>query len=218
MYIYGMPVFLDEQVFTNARLGVWQVDEPVEYFLQRLPLTEDESTLISGMREPNRLEWLASRYLLDHICGHPERIDTVTDTHGKPHLVGRPEEISLSHSGTYVAAMLGIRDVGVDIQLCKDKILRLEHKFARPEESERIDRDHALIHLHVLWGAKETLYKIYARKQLHFIRHLHVDLPEHLSDRGAFSGNITISGETIDCILEYHIFKPYVLVYGQSIA
>ncbi len=211
-----MPLILDETVLDHARYGVWRIDEASDFFAGRMTLSDAEQALVAKLRTPQQREWLASRFVLDQICDHRTRIETASLPTGKPYLIGRPEEISLSHSGAYVAAMVGIRDVGIDIQLCKDKITRLEHKFARPEESERIDRTQAVLHLHLLWGAKETLYKIYAKKQLHFLRHLHVDLPVHLAETGSLSGVIYADGQTIRCVMEYRILNNYVLVYGEK--
>lgn len=215
VYFYAMPLLLIRDVLDDARLGVWQITEPHAYFLDRLSLTNNEQAALDRLPSPRQREWLASRYLLKVLIGVGEQLEIDNHPTGKPYLIGRAEEISLSHSVDRVAVVVGTGDVGVDIQICKDKIVALEHKFARPEESGCIDRHQTVRHLHLLWGAKETLYKIYAQKQLHFVTHLHVDLPEHVDGSGHFTGHIRIEGSQIPCTLEYLMLDEYVLVYGK---
>lgn len=218
LYFWPMPLELDIQSPENARVGVWKISEPAAFFAERLSLSEAETAHVGSLNPVRTLDWLASRFVLDQIIDHTSRIETRTLSSGKPYLVGRDEQISLSHSDDYVAAMIGYTDVGVDIQRCKEKIVSVEHKFARPEESSRIDRSNEITHLHVLWSAKEALYKIYARKQLNFTRHLYVDLPTILEPQGRFTGIITTAEEELHCVLYYLILKNYVLVYGQKIS
>ena len=211
-----MPITIQENVFEGAQLGVWEICEEPAYFLDRVTLTPLEQDVVNGLSAVRLREWLASRYLLKVLLNAPEPLETDSLPTGKPFLVGRSEEISLSHSGDYVAVMVGQGNVGVDIQKCKEKISKLEHKFARPEESAGIDRSREVLHLHLLWGAKEALYKIYARKSLDFIANLHVDLPTAFDTQGTFTGQILVGTEIIPCLLRYRIFEPYVLVYGQE--
>jgi len=211
-------MIMQEHVFDQAEIGVWRIDESLEYFASRVSLTQAEHDVTRDMSPKRLKEWMASRYLLKCLIGAEEPLKTAMLPGGKPFLIGRSEEISLSHSGDYVAAMTSRTDVGVDIQICKEKIIQLEHKFARPEESAQIDRKNAVMHLHLLWGAKEALYKIYAKKSLNFITHLHVDLPGVLDATGTFAGVIDTDDAQIRCNLRYHIMQNYILVYGQPMA
>jgi len=210
-----MALILDIQPYEKTRLGVWRIDETAEFFSSNLILSVAEKSLLSTLLPTKKLEWLASRYVLDQILDHPDRIDTGTLPSGKPILIGRDEEISLSHSDNYVAAMIGNTSVGIDIQRCKNKILQLEHKFASAEESALIDRSQAVVHLHILWGAKEALYKIYSKKQLNFVSQIFVYLSPQIRENGEFSGMVKVSGEILHCKLSYLVLDHYVLVYGQ---
>jgi hypothetical protein len=210
-----MAIVIQERVLGDYQLGVWKIEEPLRYFFDRMTLSDAERQITEGMRENRLTEWLATRYLLKYMIDPNAFLDLGSLPTGKPYLIGSEEEISLSHSGDYAAVMMGSGDVGVDIQICKEKITHLEHKFARPEESECIDRSNAVQHLHLLWGAKEVLYKIYARKQLDFIAQLSVTLPNTIESSGAFSGRILVDNDNLTCTLEYRILNTYVLVYGH---
>lgn len=208
---------LDIMTPEKARVGVWRVEEDQDFFLNNLTLSPTETGTLESLPPVKKHEWLASRYLLDCLVDHHTRIETGTRRTGKPYLVGRQEEISFSHSDACVAVMVGETDLGIDIQRCKEKIARVEHKFANAAESARIDRSDALLHLHVLWGAKEALYKVHAKKQLSFLSNIFVDLPEDIGDRGRFSGQINIRNTVTVCVLYYVIIDNYVLVYGQKV-
>ena len=211
-----MPLTLDITTSEGSRLGVWRIDETAAFFSSHMVLSEKEQSLVAKLHERNKRQWLASRYLLDKIVDHTERIETSTLPTGKPILLGREDHISLTHSEDCVAAMIGNSDVGIDIQRCKEKILHIEHKFANAHESACIDRANALMHLHILWCAKEVLYKIYSKKKLSFSTHLFVDLPKYVDNAGRFSGSVRTSQEIIECSLNYIILENYVLVYGQK--
>jgi phosphopantetheinyl transferase len=197
-------------------VGVWHIEEDPSFFYENLALSMREQLVVSGLQPRKRIQWLASRYLLDLLVEHHERLETSSLETGKPILVDRIEEISLSHSEEYVAAMTGLLPVGVDIQKCKPKILELEHKFARPSESAIIDRRNPMLHLHILWGAKEVLYKIYSLRRLNFLSHLSVELPEVVHEHGVFTGSIENGAISIPCNLEYRIMSDYVLVFGSK--
>lgn len=218
VYFCGlMPLILDLHTpGEHTRVAVWHITEPAAYFTERLTLSGSESRVLSSLRGMRSLEWLASRYTLDMMIDHHTRIETSTTREGKPYLIGRSEEISLSHSDMYVAAMTGAHPVGVDIQKCRQKIIALEHKFAREEESARIDRTQPVQHLHLLWGAKEALYKIYAKGGVRFREHLIVDLPRQLENSGTSAGEIRHRDQVICCTLHYRFINDYVLVYGSQ--
>ena len=65
--------------------------------------------------------------------------------------------------------------MGIDIEMQRDKILRIAHKFTPIEEYRTLANSEALIRkLTIVWGAKESLYKIYAQQGLSFLRHINV--------------------------------------------
>ena len=60
---------------------------------------------------------------------------------------------------------------GIDIEQWRDRITRISSKFINKEDrTPFLD----VLHCHLIWGAKEVLYKIYAKKELDFISHLTV--------------------------------------------
>ncbi|ULT29242.1 hypothetical protein KUH03_20355 [Sphingobacterium sp. E70] len=62
-------------------------------------------------------------------------IDCPSDANGKPYLANFPQKISLSHSFDYAAAMISTEgEVGIDMEIIKTKVERIQHKFLKPVE------------------------------------------------------------------------------------
>jgi 4'-phosphopantetheinyl transferase EntD len=51
--------------------------------------------------------------------------------------------------------------VGIDIERLKDRIYRIKDRFLTIEEHKSLGETNRLEKLYVIWGAKESLYKIY---------------------------------------------------------
>lgn len=170
-----MPLFLHEDISPNGEFGIWEVLEHEDFFRDQLILTQQEESLLKEMLEKRRREWLAGRYLLHKMSGRFIQADIVKDQFGKPHLPDSEFDISLSHSGRFVAAIASPKLVGIDIQRLTTKLSRIERKFMTNEDSKWLSVVNHVEHLHVCWGAKESLYKAYGRKKLEFREHILID-------------------------------------------
>lgn len=92
----------------------------------------------------------------------------------KPFLTGRTEHISISHSHDKLAVIINeSENTGIDIELVRDKVLKIQHKFLNDIEAGYAkDNVEKLI---TIWATKEALYKIYGLKELDFRTHLFVE-------------------------------------------
>ncbi len=211
-----MPLMLSDKCFGQGSFALWQMAEPQSFFeeaLQKAGVSANPQMWRKGQRLQH---WLVSRYLLSTLSGIKSTMELESDTHGKPFLTGSSLNISLSHSGDLIAVMTGTGLVGIDVQYFRANITALEAKFAAESESTVIDRSDPIRHLHLLWSAKETLYKIYSRKQLSFKKHLRVELPPRISPTGELSGLIFCPEGIIYCDLNYCFLENAVLVYGTQ--
>ena len=126
--------------------------------------------------EKRRMEWLSSRWLLMNILKEYNLpIDRLEkDEFGKPYISDSKIHLSISHSFPYVAAIVDPHEAtGIDIESPKEKIIRISKKFMHPEELQHTRKDVPKLTLY--WCAKETLYKIFGRKQISFNTHLLID-------------------------------------------
>lgn len=153
---------------------IWKVEETEEHLAVGIELTQYCQNRMDGMKsEAHRRAFLSIRHLMAE-AGYKDH-DLYYDDFGKPHLKDG-NHISITHSHNFTGIIVSETDeVGIDIEMQRNKILRIAHKFTPIEEYKTLANTDALIRkLTIVWGAKESLYKIYARQGLSFLRHINV--------------------------------------------
>lgn len=92
----------------------------------------------------------------------------------KPFLENSEWFISISHShDRLVIALNREEETGVDIELVRDMVLKIRHKFVSEMEMGFTGED--VERLITLWAAKEAMYKYYGLKNLDFKQNLSVE-------------------------------------------
>ncbi len=77
---------------------------------------------------------------------------------GAPYLVHSKKHISISHSGNLFALQISSKDaVGVDVQLFKTGLSRGYSYFVNEQEEKLHELSN--LNLHLIWCAKESIYK-----------------------------------------------------------
>ena len=142
-----------------------------------LMLTPSEQDDLRSINHPaQRVEWLACRVAVRQLVEKEGWLyaGLQKDEFGKPHLVGLPGSISLSHTGGWAAAVLHrSRPVGIDIEPIRDQFQRVVPRVLSVDEIAHANGDSG--RLAVYWCAKEALYKLYGKRNLTFREHLHVE-------------------------------------------
>ena len=157
--------------------------------LARAPAWLAAESIPPALTHPQRRrEWLAGRVLAAELLTtlDPDTapdLRTATDEFGRPHLLtsagARAGAVSLSHGGGHVAALVALgagRRAGLDLEPERAKTLALAPRFLHPDELAIVGEDSSRAAL--TWSLKETLYKLYGRRQLDFRRHLYLELGE----------------------------------------
>lgn len=197
-------------------LGIWFLAEPESYFTSKLTIHKNEKEIIENLSERKRLEWLSSRYLLHIMSGRTFRGRFTKDEHGKPHLEDSKYHVSISHSNNHICVIASPQVVGVDIQTYVSKIGRIQRKFVSDQEESMIDPDLANRSLHIIWGAKESLYKAYGKRGLDFIKHIAITELNPKSASGHFKGVVSKEDYYQNFDLAYQAFNEYILVYATE--
>ncbi len=141
--------------------------------------------------------------------------DVLHDDYGMPYLQGNNWNISISHSEGLVAVIFDSQKVtGVDIQVIRDNIASLKNKFMSDQEIEEAAINYYAnsSFLHVYWGAKETLYKIYSKGQLNFKKDLYVH-PFVYNGKGVITAEIIKKDYQRIYYLWYEKIEQSILVY-----
>ncbi|NNE26323.1 MAG: 4'-phosphopantetheinyl transferase superfamily protein [Saprospiraceae bacterium] len=207
-----MPLIFHKDIQHNTSIGVWHIEEAPQFFIQALQLDEKEEAYLETMKSHRRKEWLTSRYLADKLCGGNCRIKIIKDTLGKPSLEDKTHHISISHSRDRVAVIRSDVPVGIDIQHEEQKIVRIHQKFIHTDEIARIDASALIPSYHIFWGAKESMYKAYGKRELDFRQHM------HLYPFKYYQSNLELSGwvRKEDIAQDYQIFTDKLDKYYLS--
>lgn len=208
-----MSVILQEAFHPPGEWGLWQISETESWLRENAALFPDEITALESIKgEGRRKEFLAARILLHHMSGRSERGELYKDVAGKPHLRDSVFHVSISHTVDYSAAIAHPNPCGVDVQRIVPGIRRLEGKFVGRGEKLQLTPEFELLQLHLIWSAKEAMYKAFGRRQLDFREHLFVDF-------GVFSaktctGNALLKKDNIEMLfdLSFRVYDDFVLV------
>jgi 4'-phosphopantetheinyl transferase len=200
-----MPLLFSRHPFPATTFGLWKITEEEDFFLHEMRLSADEIAEWGPLKGIRRLEWLAGRWLLHHLSGEPQRLPLAKDVFSKPFFPNNQHLLcSLSHSQGVVGAFILDKSAavfsqnpsitcGCDIQVLVEKMPRLAPKFVRPDELKALSNYNATEQFelqHVLWTAKESLYKAYGIKSLDFRQHLKVEDIAWESGQGTAKGEI----------------------------
>lgn len=175
-------------------------------------LNLDEFAVANSLTAKRELETKGKEFLMKKLLDQDCQINY--DDKGKPYLMGDTRHISVSHSHDKLAVIVNEQEAtGIDIELIRDKVLRIKHKFLTIEELADAGDD--VEKLLIYWAAKETLYKIYGLKEVDFIEHLLVK-PFSKHNLGTIIGVISLPGFKESFELNYQLLDDYVLVYALT--
>ncbi|MBK7290001.1 MAG: 4'-phosphopantetheinyl transferase superfamily protein [Chitinophagaceae bacterium] len=174
-----MPIFFQQQINENTRLGVWKIEESEEFFKGNVPQHRDVT------HPHKRLQHLAGRFLLQYLFpDFPYELIQIADTR-KPFLPDAQYHFSISHCGDYAAAIVSKESrVGIDVEIPVEKIEKIMYKFLSEKELDRFslvpdvgqaDEVDNFNEVTTLWSAKEAVFKWYGdggvdfRKQIQLL-------------------------------------------------
>ncbi len=215
-----MPHHINKAVFDGAKLGVWKIQEEEDYFSNALEISEKEKELIAGMKGRRSIEWLSSRHLIHLMSQRDRRAIILKDEFGKPYIDDSDHYISFSHSHGMSAAIASPKVVGVDIQFIVSKIDRIAPKFMNAEEwklMETLDPSQHIEYMHIIWGAKESLFKAYGKKSVDFKKHINVKISEGEDLLTDFTAEFRKEDHQADYQLAAQKIDSHILVYAQEI-
>jgi len=197
----------------HYKIIIWQSTESLDELLKEAALNEkDYAEYCSFQSETRKREWVTVRTALRHLLPG-ENAGITYDNNRRPHLIGS-KSISISHSGPYIAVMVADeKHIGIDIEEIHPRIDVLAKKFVNEEEFTFIDQKNRFEKLHVIWGAKEVLYKIYSRGGVDFKKDLHVNQFEY-STKGECKAFIKKFDLEESFIVYYESLGGYMIAYA----
>ena len=209
-----MALAYQKQIDPDTSFALWKINEPADDLIAQLQLKDHEKIYLETLNNGKRnLHWLSTRVLLRTMLNTDSYIDCKVDEHGKPYLANFPHFISLSHSFDYAAVMISRnKPVGIDIELMKDKIERIAHKFMNPEELSFMNPDHRTEHLYISWCAKEAIYKLQGKKTVSFLNNIRLR-SFNCSPEGSFQASLELESSRKDFEVHYQKLNGYMIGY-----
>jgi len=167
-----MPLFKTIKHNEFTKILVWKIEESYDDLFDNIVLNDRSKERLSGMKsELHQRGFLSVRYLLN-LAGYSD-FDLYYNEYGKP-LLKDYKHISITHSYNYSAIIISNVDVGIDVEMNRDKIIRIYDRFVNTKVDSLSDED-LVKQLTVIWGAKEAMYKTYPYGGLSFHNHIAID-------------------------------------------
>jgi 4'-phosphopantetheinyl transferase len=216
-----MPLIFQKKEKKDFHLGTWLMEEEPEELLQRGVLSEKDALHVHSFNSiARRKEWICTRLLLSEMMPGLN-LSIAYDENGKPHLQNSTSEkeissyhISVSHTKNFVGLIVSEKyPVGIDIEVIHPRIEKIVHRFISEDELRFIPQERPLPYYFIIWGAKESLYKMYGRKELLFKEHLLVK-PFDFNNSGEIEASIRKEDFNKEFRLNYLLNNELLTVYG----
>ena len=199
----------------HSSWAAWKIEESTAALIQACHLEENDLVEWRTIRHgTKRAEWLGSRAALAVVLQtmNIPLQPTYKDDKGKPFLQNSTHHISLANSYPYGVAILHRHcATGIDIERPNDALRRIQHKFLNP--SEIASAGNHLTYQCIYWCIKESLYKLYGRKQLSLKDNITIH-SVHLDDSIRAIASISIDQHSTFYHLEGIIIDGFFVVYS----
>ena len=152
----------------TTKILVWKITESYDELYNEVVLNMKNRIRLDNMKsELHQRGFLSVRKLMQE-AGYND-LDLYYDEFGKPHLAD-DKYISITHSHHFSAIIISDETVGIDIELHREKIIRIADKFIDDEFKylDQKNQQEYIKKLTAIWGAKEAIFKIRNEKGISF--------------------------------------------------
>ena len=153
-----MPLLKIITLNNYTQMLVWKITETFDELFQSVALRDVSLARLESMKaEGHQRGFLSVRRLLME-AGYSD-FDLYYDEFGKPHLVD-DNHISISHSHGFSVIVISNINIGIDLEILKEKALKLAPRFMDVSHLENLSRENQIKKATVIWGIKESVFKI----------------------------------------------------------
>ena len=168
-----MPLLKSIALNDYTQLLVWKITETFDELFNSVALKDVTLSRVENMKsEGHQKGFLSVRRLL--MQASYTDFDLYYDEFGKPHLKDG-KHISISHSHDFSVIVLSDVNIGVDLEILKDKTLKLAPRFMDVSHLENLNKEDQLIKATVVWGIKEAVFKLKNEIGISFKDHIFED-------------------------------------------
>lgn len=207
-----MPLVKTLHCKEHTTILVWKITEDYQTLLEQVSLKETSQTRLLSMKSQlHQRAFLSVRMLLKEK-GYSD-FDLYYDPFGKPQLTDG-NHISISHSHEFSTVIFSNQNVGIDIELQREKISKIADKFILAEANFLKNATQAdyVRKLTAIWGVKEAIFKIRNEVGISFKDHIKV-APFEMHEK---SGIATLCFQNKEHDFEFHFeeIESFTLVYA----
>jgi phosphopantetheinyl transferase len=174
-----MPLHKVIYLSNNTKLYLWKITEDFATLSNDIRLKDSSIARLESMKsESHKKGFLSVRKLLEHI--DYTDFDLYYDEYGKPNL--KPQgcsikemHISISHSHDFSAIAISEQNIGIDIEILKEKIIKIAPKFMDVSHINNLNLKDKIEKATVIWGIKESIFKIKNEPGISFPNHIFED-------------------------------------------
>ena len=171
-----MPLHKVIYLSNNAKLYLWKITEELDVLSKDVLLKDSSIKRLESMKsESHRKGFLAVRKLLEHL--DYSDFDLYYDEFGKPHI--KPQgcsikdiHISISHSHEFSAIVISDENIGLDIEILKEKTLKIAPRFMDISHLENLNEEEKIKKATIVWGIKESIFKVKNEVGISFTDHI----------------------------------------------
>ena len=221
-----MPFFKEIIVNEHTVAYFWKITEDISWFNEKSMLNDNSKLRLQSMQsEAHQKGFLAVRMLLQRI--DLSDFDLFYDDFGKPHLKveskmsnvkcqeinninSKQKHISISHSHEFSCICISNKSVGIDIEICKEKTLKIASRFMDVSHLENLIVTDKVKKATLIWGVKESIFKIKNEKGISFPKHI-FEAPFQLEDRKG-TAKLIFNNNTEDFQFHFDIIEEYAFV------
>ena len=226
-----MPLYKIIKINETTTAYFWHITEDVTSLFRAVSLNESSRKRLDGMKsESHQKGFLAVRMLLQYLDFSDN--DLTYDTDGKPHLQVKRQKlkdkssesvthhpspitqhISISHSHEFSCICISDEVIGIDLELLKEKTLKIASRFMDVNHLQGLSIADQITKATVVWGIKESIFKIKSEKGISFPDHIFEDAFD--IKEGECTAELQFNSRIEKFYVQFHLIEGYVFVFSK---
>lgn len=206
-----MPFFKEISLPNNTSVYLWKINEEISDLKQHLLLNEISTNRLVKMKSENHIKgFLAVRRLLNEI--NYTDSDLYYDSFGKP-LLKNGKNISISHSHEFACIIISDNNVGIDIEMKNEKILKNISLLFNEDFilNTKENKESAITLTTFAWAIKEALFKLIPENDVSFKENISIQ-PFQVNANSCIA-NVEINNKKTSYTIHLETIENYVLAY-----
>lgn len=217
-----MPFYKKLNINEHTSAYFWKITEDITWFNEKSVLNDNSKLRLQSIQSvAHQKGFLAVRMLLQHI--DLSDFDLFYDAFGKPYLkvenqkskvenleLDIKKHISISHSHEFSCICISNKAVGIDIEVCKEKILKIASRYMDVTHLDNLTVADKIIKATIIWGIKESIFKLKNEKGISFPKHI-FETPFKLKDKKG-TAQLIFNNNTEDFQFQFEILEEYAFV------